>query len=212
MVTRRPFAPLAAVVISIVSLAVAIVAVAEEGGALRPLPSQQQTMGPIKIIQRDNGYALKVDQYGQADAVNVASTATDATALGIVAANKTLSTVKVTNTADQDAGAVIAALGTNSAREAPVFRAETSGSGASFDALHRSPEAIGLRLKAHASQTGDLVQLKTASGVVMSGFDGAFRLFVHPALTTRSAPVRGGAAGFIVVSVGGKQVRIPFYR
>lgn len=211
MVTRRPSTPLAALAISIVSCAVAIVAVAEEGSALRPLQSQQQTMGPIKIIQWDNGYALKVDQYGQADAVNVASTATDATALGVVAANKTLSTVKVTNTGDQDAGAVIAALGTNSAREAPVFRAETSGSGASFDALHRSPEAIGLRLKAHSSQTGDLVQLKTATGVVMSGFDGSFRLFIHPALTTGSGNLPSKPAGFIVVNVGGKQVRIPFY-
>jgi hypothetical protein len=210
--SRLPFTSFAALALSTVSVVVAIIALSEEQGqALGPLRAQQQTLGPIKIVQRENDYALKVDQYGAFDAVNIASTATDATALGVLAANKTLSTIKVTNTADQDTGAVIAALATSSAREAPVFRAEASGTGASFDALNKSPGAIGLRLKAHSSQTADLIQLKTAAGTVMVGFDGRFRLFVHKSLTTGAAPLPVLPAGFIVVNVDGKQMRIPFY-
>jgi len=212
VLSRLPVTSLVPLAISIVSVVVAIIALAEEDGkAVQPLQLQQQSLGPIKIVQRENDYALKVDQYGAADAVNVASTAKEATALGVVAANQRLSTVKVTNTAAQDAGAVIAALATNMARQAPVFRAETSGTGASFDALNRSPGAIGLRLKAHSSQVADLVQLKTATGVVMTGFDGRFRLFIHRSLTTGSAPLPALPAGFIVVNVGRKQMRIPFY-
>jgi hypothetical protein len=195
-----------------VSVVVAIIALSEEQGqALGPLRSEQQSLGPVRIVQRENDYALKVDQYGAFDAVNIASMATDASALGVVAANKTLSTVKVTNTADQDTGAVIAGVAANSAREAPVFRAETSGTGASFDALNKSPGAIGLRLKAHASQSADLIQLKNAAGVVLTGFDGRFRLFVHKSLTTGPALLPALPAGFLVISVDGKQMRIPFY-
>lgn len=198
-------------ILSAFALAVALLALVVSLASLAADSGTVMRDDSLRLENRGDDYALKVDHAGSGDAVNVASAAEEGTALGVVGRNVTLSTVKVTNSAAQEAGAVVAAVGESRERVAPVFRAENAGSGASFDALATSGEAIGLRLKSHPEQRADLVQLKDARGVPLLGVDSGFRLYFDDSLAQETSPLPGRPAGYLVVVVGGEQVRIPFY-
>lgn len=82
----------------------------------------------------DSAYALKVDKHGEGDNTNITSTDVGGTytVLAVRGANATRSTLKVTNTTAQTAGAVIAAETLDPARTAPLYTADNVGQGASF--------------------------------------------------------------------------------
>lgn len=142
-----------------------------------------------KIVTTSTGYGLKVDRTaGAADTVNIAAPVTGAhTALGVVASNTTLSTVKVTNDAVQTAGAVVGALGTSASRSAPIFRGENSGSGHTFDSLAVENTAIGMQIKAHLTQAVDNLQVKDSGGNVKVVVTNDFRMAIGLAVPSAAA-------------------------
>jgi hypothetical protein len=94
-------------------------------------------------------YALKIDQYdtnGVYDAVDIVALFGGAhTAVGVSAKNTTRSTVKVTNSAAQTGGSVIAAVGEDPARTASIINADNFGTGPSFAASAKGGNSIAYR-------------------------------------------------------------------
>lgn len=82
----------------------------------------------MTIVNAGTGYSLKIDHNGTTGAaVDLTSAATNNTALGVTGVNTTLSTTKITNSAAQTTGGVLALLGTSSSRTSPVLSIENSG-------------------------------------------------------------------------------------
>jgi hypothetical protein len=127
----------------------------------------------MSIVNAGTNYGLKVDHNNAAsilDAVNITSAATAGTSLGITAVNTSLSTLKVSNSGAQTSGAVVGAEGTSTSRTAGVFRAEAAG-GFCFDGLCTNAAAVGLHLKAAASQSADMVTIKNTGGTPIASVD-----------------------------------------
>jgi hypothetical protein len=171
----------------------------------------------VTIVQRADNYSLKVDHYGNQTALDVSNLGSpEHGVFNALAVNTVRSTMKVTNSAAQTEGAVIAALGTNPSRVAPVVNADNYGSGPSLNARQFSPNAVGVDVRLHAVQSADAVVVRRDSGPPISGLDRLGRLFFNGlarfAAQAGSRAVPAKAEGFLPVVVDGQEVLVPYYR
>jgi hypothetical protein len=172
----------------------------------------------VTIVQRANNYSLKVDHYGNQTALDISNLGSPEHGIfNGLAVNTVRSTVKVTNTAVQTEGAVIAALGTNPGRSAPIVNADNYGAGPSFNARQFSPAAVGVDIRLHASQAADaLVVRRESNPQPMSGLDRLGRLFFNGMAQIaaraggRSVPTK--AEGFLPVIVDGQEMLVPYFK
>lgn len=101
------------------------------------------------------GYSLKIDHWGNSDAVNISSKSKDFTAFSVNGSNTLLSTVKVVNDSAQTNGSVITAWGTNPNKTNDIISAWQWGSGPCFSAVINSNN--GIFYDSSSSATGTVI-------------------------------------------------------